>query len=74
MNTFEMAFESNCNYDEAIVYFNERITSLPQIKETIGKPKVFKDGEYWKITQEVDFTFRAKLRMFYLKYLNKITG
>jgi len=71
-NEFEMAFESNCNYDEAIEFFEKRISLLPQVAEVKGDPRVFKDGEFWIVKQEVKFTPKAKLKFLWLRILNSL--
>lgn len=63
---YTLSFDSNCDYDEAINYFNKRRSELKNIKKVLGEPKVYKENESWIIKQDVVFSLFFRLKIFLL--------
>lgn len=71
IGNYKLEFEvDECSYDEAIEYFEKRKAESKKIKRSTSEIKVFKDGDMWIVSQNVEFNFRMRLFVLKAKIIN----
>jgi hypothetical protein len=67
---YQLEFESNCTYDEAITYFEEKRELSGRCKKILEDPIVYKEREVWIIKQDIIISWGTFFRILLMRILN----